>query len=315
MVTILSYSERADLQLELASLANELISKLGGGVSVSALIGYNVKGNADMLSKYFDKVFIIDSENLKLFDLSNYVSALMEVVNKVKPDIILVSGNRRGGAVASALSAVLDVGCVTEVVKVEVVNNDVITYRSAYGGLGQARTRVLTTPKIIAVKPGAYQRSTVTKNGTVEELKVDLKKSEIELVDMKPKEAGVKLNEADIVVVAGRGVKKREDLQMLDELAKILGGVLGCSRPLSADLGWFPNWVGMSGVTIKPRLYIGIGVSGQIQHVAGIRDSKIIVAINIDPNAPIFEYVDYGIVGDLYKVVPKLIDELKKIRQ
>ena len=135
------------------------------------------------------------------------------------------------------------------------------------------------------------------------------------IVEVKKKEIGVKLEEAEVVVVAGRGVKKKEDLAMLEELAKLLGGVVGCTRPLAADLKWFPIWVGMSGVTIKPKLYIGVGVSGQVQHVAGIRDSKVIVAINIDPNAPIFEHVDYGIVGDLYKVVPKLIEELKKVKK
>lgn len=314
MVTVLSYSERVDLQLELATLANEIVSKLGG-TSVSALIGYGIRDRAHELAKYFDKVIVVDSENLKVFDIINYASVLMEIVNRVKPDIVLISDSKRGGAVASALSAILDAGCVTDVSKVELQGDSIIFHRSAYGGLGQARVEILTPQKVIAVKPGSYKPSIISRNGVIEELSIDVKKPGVNLMEVKAKEVGAKLEEAEVVVVAGRGVKRREDLGMLEELAKVLGGVVGCTRPLSADLGWFPTWVGMSGVTIRPRLYIGVGVSGQVQHVAGIRDSKIIVAVNIDPNAPIFEYVDYGIVGDLYKVIPRLIEEIKKIKK
>lgn len=314
MVTVLSYSIRDDIQLELASLANEFVSKYGGSSS-SAIIGYNLKDRARELSKYFDEVFIADSEYLKVFDVNTYASVLAEITQAAKADVILISSNRRDGAIASALSAILNVGCVSEVTKVELQQElkDLILYRSAYGGLGQAKIKVLTSPIIISLKPGSYPRSNLIKQGIIKEVKVRLNKANVELLEFKPKQIGVKLDEADIVVVAGRGVKNKDDLKMLDELAKVLGGVVGCSRPLSADLGWCPMWVGMSGATIKPKLYIGVGVSGQIQHIAGIRDSKIIVAINIDPNAPIFEYADYGIVGDLYKVVPRLTEKLREI--
>ena len=314
MVTILSYSIRDDIQLELASLANELINKYGGS-SLSAIIGYNLKDRAKELSKYFDEVVIADSEYLKVFDVNTYAKVLAEIAQSVRADVILTSSNRRDGAIASALSAILNVGSVSEVTKVELQQDlkDLILYRSAYGGLGQAKVRVLTSPIIISLKPGSYPRLNPIKQGTIKEVKVQVNKVNVELLEFKPKQISVKLDEADIVVVAGRGVKNKDDLKMLDELAKVLGGVVGCSRPLSADLGWFPVWVGMSGVTIKPKLYIGVGVSGQIQHVAGIRDSKIIVAINIDPNAPIFEYADYGIVGDLYKVLPRLTEKLREV--
>ena len=134
----------------------------------------------------------------------------------------------------------------------------------------------------------------------------------LEIKDKTPKE--LRIEEADIIVSVGRGLKKKEDLVLVELLAKALGGVVGCSRAVAADLKWLPeeHWVGLSGHKVKPKLYIAIGISGQVQHIAGIRDAKTIIAINNDPNAPIFKACDYGIVGDLYEVVPKLTEILKK---
>ena len=124
----------------------------------------------------------------------------------------------------------------------------------------------------------------------------------------------LRIEEADIIVSAGRGLKKKEDLKLIASLAKVLGGAVGCSRSVAADLKWLPeeHWVGLSGHKVKPKLYIAIGISGQVQHIAGIRDSKTIIAINNDPNAPIFKACDYGIVGDLYEIVPALTKAIKK---
>jgi electron transfer flavoprotein alpha subunit len=125
----------------------------------------------------------------------------------------------------------------------------------------------------------------------------------------------VDITEAKIIVCVGRGVEKKEDVELARELAQVLGGEVACSRPVAEELRWLPEevYLGISGKKVKPDLYVGVGVSGQIQHVTGIRDSKVIFAINKDENAPIFEAADYGIVGDLYQVVPKLIQELKSV--
>jgi electron transfer flavoprotein alpha subunit len=134
-----------------------------------------------------------------------------------------------------------------------------------------------------------------------------------ELVERKPLElSNVKIEDAEYLVCCGRGLEKKEDEAMLKDLAKVFGGHVGCSRPLVEDRKWFSEWVGLSGHKVKPKLYIACGISGVIQHVAGIRDSKIIVAINRDPEAPIFEIADYGVVGNLYEVLPALQEALKK---
>jgi electron transfer flavoprotein alpha subunit len=136
------------------------------------------------------------------------------------------------------------------------------------------------------------------------------------VVETKPLEASnVRIEEAEVIISCGRGLTKKEDRIMLDELASVLCGQVGCTRPLAEDRKWFTEWVGLSGHKVKPKLYIACGISGVIQHVAGIRDSKVIVAINKDPEAPIFEIADYGVLGDLYEMLPALKEALKKMLQ
>jgi electron transfer flavoprotein alpha subunit len=149
-------------------------------------------------------------------------------------------------------------------------------------------------------------------------VKVDfrIEPAKTQVVERKPLEiSSVRIEEAQYIVSAGRGLRKLDDIVLLEDLAKTLGGQVGCSRPLVEDRKWFGDWIGLSGHKVKPKLYIACGVSGVIQHVAGIRDSKIIVAINKDSEAPIFEVADYGVVGDLYQIVPALSDALKKMLQ
>jgi electron transfer flavoprotein alpha subunit len=137
--------------------------------------------------------------------------------------------------------------------------------------------------------------------------------SRVEVVERKPLEtSSERVEEAEVIVSCGRGLEKKDDVALLKQVADVVGGQVGCSRPLVEDRKWFSEWIGLSGHKVKPKLYIASGVSGVIQHVAGIRDAKIIVAINKDPEAPIFEIADYGVVGDLYEVLPALKDALKK---
>jgi len=165
------------------------------------------------------------------------------------------------------------------------------------------------------VPPRAFEKLDYKeRKGEIIKVDVELEQPRTEVVEVKEIEAAkVKIEEAKVVVAGGRGVEKKEDFKILDELAEVLGGQVAYTRPLCEDRKWFTDWVGLSGNKIKPALYIGCGISGVIQHVAGIRDSQIIVAINKDPEAPIFEVADYMIEGDLYEIVPALSAALKKL--
>ena len=256
---------------------------------------------AEEAKKYFKEVYLIKAGS---FDPFAYSEALKEIYVEKGAEAVLMESSAKGVAVASMLSAKLGIRCVSDVKAIE----DGFVKRSALGA-AEAKVRI-AKPFVLCIKPGSFEKAEGKENGEVKTIEKSYE-SKITLKEFREREKGADISEAEVVVCAGRGVKKKEDLAMLEELAKLLNGAVGVSRPLSADLKWMPNWIGMSGITVKPKLYVGVGVSGQIQHVAGIRDSKIIVAINSDPKAPIFENADYGIVGDLYEVLPKLIEKLR----
>ncbi|MBO8181528.1 MAG: electron transfer flavoprotein subunit alpha/FixB family protein [Archaeoglobus sp.] len=308
---VMVYSENEKLFKELVSAAIHLnASKV-----TAAVIGTNE--DAEKAAKLTDKVLFVEASQVGEYRPKEYAEALFQIVKASDPQVLLIGGTHKGNAIAAMLSVMLGEPSVTEVSDLKITEEGLMVLRSAFGGVAVAEVRVgrklftkVASPKVACLKPGFFPPAEEEKNGSVEKVSVDIK-STAEVLEVKEKEKGVGLEDADIVVVAGRGVKKKEDLSLVEELAKALGGVMGVTRPLSADLHWMPVWVGMSGIAVKPKLYVGVGVSGQIQHVAGIRNSKVIVAINIDQNAPIFEHADYGIVGDLYQVVPKLVEMLK----
>ena len=240
------------------------------------------------------------------------------MVKEHKPEILLIGSTRRGRELAARLATRLNTGCVPNCNKLSLDEQGrLVTERVVYGGNASATQVFQTKPQIACVPPRTFEKpAPKDKKGEIIDANVSqLETPKTEIVEVKPIEAAtVKIEEAKVVIVGGRGIEKKEDFQILENLAQVLGGQTGYTRPLAEDRKWFKgDWIGLSGHTIKPELYIGCGIAGVIQHVAGIRDSKIIVAINKDSEAPLFEIADYIVVGDLYEIVPALTAALKKL--
>jgi len=310
---ILIFSEDLGLLPELISGAREVASKLGGEV-LAAVIGSKVEGETKEISKYGIKVLVVDNAALEPFDAGRYGEVLQQLTVNYSAELIMIGATTRGRDVAASLAAKLGIGCVTEVFRID-LEPEMTFYRSMYA-TAIAKEIITSSPKVIAVKPKTWARPETREGGKIEKVNVKVEPSRIVQVSVKPKEViAEKIEDAEVAVIGGKGVEKKEDLEILRHLATALGGKggkVGVTRPLAADYKWMSEWVGMSGVAIKPKLYVGVGISGQPQHIVGIRDSKIVVVINKDPKAPLFEVADYGIVGNLYEVLPLLTEKCKK---
>lgn len=312
------YSENKDLTIEMLGKGSELASTLQTQLS-ALLIGHDVKNQANELIGYgADKVIVVDNPQLKTYQSEPYLGAVTSLVKEHKPEILLIGSTKRGKELAAKLATRLETGCVPDCTQLSLnEQRQLVTERIVYGGNALATQVFQTKPQIACVPPRTFEKPAFKerKGEAIDASVSQLETPRTETVEVKPIEtAAVKIEEAKVVIVGGRGVEKNEDFTILENLCQVLGGQVGYTRPLAEDRKWFKgDWIGLSGHKIKPVLYISCGVSGVIQHVAGIRDSQIIVAINKDSEAPIFEIADYIVIGDLYEIVPALATALKKL--
>jgi len=311
------YSENRDLMLELMGKGSELANKLQTQLT-AIVLGHDVKDSAKELIGYgAQKVMVVDNPQLKEFLVEPYLSALTQLTKQHKPELFLMGSTKRGKELAARLAARLNVGCVPDCLELEVdEQRRLLAKRIVYGGNAFVTQVFRTKPQIVSIPRRKFEKPKYAEESRGEVVNISdiqLEAPKTEIVEVKPVEmVETRIEEAEVVIGGGRGLEKKEDFMILDELAHILGGQVGYTRPLAEDRKWFKEWVGLSGHTIKPKLYIACGISGVIQHVAGIRDSKTIVAINKDPEAPIFEMADYIVVGNLYEIVPALSVALRK---
>ncbi len=304
---VLSYSERADVAGEVAAAGAEVAKMLQTESTVVELD----EVSAGLRSA--GKVVLVKGERALEEDADSAATAIVEVAKAQGFRALLVGETRFGTLVAAKVAARLRVGSLGKGKRLRVEGERLVLERDAYGGKFLA-TVAAKLPCVAMVQAGAYKaddstpRHAETVNVTAGEPKVSLVKT----TQSQRLDAGIK--SARKIVSAGRGFAKKEDLALAQELATALGAALGCSRPLSSDLGWLGEeaHIGLTGAYVHPQLYVAVGISGQLQHIAGIKDSKVIVAINNDGQAPIFQFSDYGIVGDLYQVLPKLTKILRR---
>ncbi len=324
-------NEISGIAFELLGKAKDLAKDLNTDVT-AVLLGSGVKELADQLAEYgADKVIVVDDPELKDYRTEPYAHALSSVINKYKPEIMLVGataigrdlGPRVSARVATGLTAdctVLEIGDfpLQAVPGQEQLHNQLLMTRPAFGGNTIATIACpYNRPQMATVRAGVMQKIDPIKGAkaNVEEYNPGFTPDNkyVEILDIvKSVAETVDIMDAKILVSGGRGVGSPENFKILEDLAEVLGGTVSCSRAV-VDSGWKPKdlQVGQTGKTVRPNVYFAIGISGAIQHVAGMEESDIIVAINKDADAPIFDVADYGVVGDLNKIVPKLTEALK----
>jgi len=311
------FSENERVLLELASKGRELSDKKSARLTCG-VVGPLTEESADRLFETGVDTILAPKETPDRFDSEFYCSFLTELMKQNKPEIVLIGATKRGKEIAPRLATRLQTGCMADCIALDIdaQTGSLLGTRLMYAGKAIAKEICTTFPQIATVPPRVFERKTVGKRkGEIIQIAPPSVPSKVNVKETRKKELGVgNIEDAKVVVCGGRGVRSKEDFRLLEELARVLNGQVGCSRPIAADLGWFPEWIGLSGRKVRPALYIGCGVSGAIQHLAGIADARTIMAINSNPDSPIFSAADYGIVGDLYQVVPALIQSLKKVR-
>ena len=309
--------EIRDVTFELLTKGYEL-SKNAGKLN-AVLLGYHNENLIAQLKPFADVILNIEDERLKDFNAEYYQLVLSKLLQERKPLVTLVGQTAFGIDFAPSLAVALDVPYSADCVNLELEDGKVFTERQIYGGKINARVALSESwGYVISLRPGAVSVGDVKLNAETMNVEANIEKDVdyrkfIQYVEAAKGE--VDITQADIVVGIGRGIKEDKNLPMMEEFAKSIGGVLACSRPV-VDAGWLSKdrQVGSSGKTVKPKLYIAVGISGAFQHVMGMKNADTIVAINKDPNAPIFSVADYGIVGDLFQIIPKLNEKVLEVK-
>ncbi|HAN65817.1 MAG TPA: electron transfer flavoprotein subunit alpha [Chitinophagaceae bacterium] len=316
-MSILVFIDQADghikkASFEAATYGAKLAAQLG--TTAEALVLGTVSDDLSTLGQYgIKKVHTVSDASLNKMDAAVYADVIAQAAGQAT--VIVLSNNTTGKAVAPRLSVKLKAGLVSGAISLPDTSQGFVVRKSVFSGKAFANIAVKTDKKIIALNPNAFGTETGAGSAEVAAVQASIPASNVEVVAVNKVSGEVPLSEADIVVSGGRGLKGPENWGLVTELAQLLGAATACSRPV-ADIHWRPHHehVGQTGLAIAPNLYIAIGISGAIQHLAGVNRSKTIVVINKDPEAPFFKAADYGIVGDAFEVVPKVIEAVKKIK-
>jgi electron transfer flavoprotein alpha subunit len=322
-MSVLVFTENWDgkfkkLSYELVSYSARLAEMLKTNV-VALSVGNVEESELKRLGNYgAKKIICVSGDKLNYLDNQLFTSVIAEIVTKEGADIIVLSNNNTGKALAPRLSVKLKAGVGSGVNKLPLSLDPFTVYKRTYSGNAYAHLIINSDKKILTLVQNSFELSETPNEAVIEKQEVTIDNSLVktEVMDVKKQTGKILLTDADIVVSGGRGMKSPDNWGPLEELAGLLGAATACSRPVS-DEGWRPHeeHTGQTGKIISPNLYIAVGISGATQHIAGISASKYIVAINTDKDAPIFESAQYGIVGDAMKVLPNLIEAVKEFKR
>jgi electron transfer flavoprotein alpha subunit len=315
MAELLVYSERVETARELVAGGKGLAAALGLGVSAVALGPGAGSAASELAAAGADTVYVSEDAAFDGWPADAVAAGLAQIAQEAGADVVLVGSTRRGKETAPRLAQKLGAGCVTDATSVAVEDGALVAGRYAFGGATVAREKLTTAVKVVAVMPKTFSADGAQAGaGAVQTPTLNVE-SRVKVVDRRPKEGDtVNLDAAPRIVGVGRGFGARDDLPLAEALAEALEAVVGCTKSL-ADFEWLgeDRIIGLSGAKTAPDLYLGVGISGQIQHTVGVAGAKLIAAVNKDKEAPIFAMADYGIVGDLYEVLPALTERLKSV--
>ncbi len=303
------------VSFELVTVAKDIAKGFGGSVQAVVL---GSSANAEAMAKSgVEQVYLADDPSLQNFAPEVYAGVLAGIIRQAQPALVLFGASGWGKEVSARVAAKLDWGLATECIAYRVESGSLVLKRPIYAGKAIATVKPKTLPAMVSIRPNIFPPAeTNSTPAPIEKISVNSNAPRARVVEKVKQEqtTEVDLAEAKIVVSGGRGVRGPEGFEPVRALAKTLGAAVGASRA-ATDAGWvdYSKQVGQTGKTVAPNMYIACGISGAIQHLAGMSSSKVIVAINKDPDAPIFKVADYGIVGDLFEVVPALNEEFKKL--
>ena len=322
MANVLVFAEQRENKLksyalEAVSTGHRLASGSGGKVS-ACLVGQGVADLASELAKYgADQIFVADDSSLSNFSSSAYATVVAEIIKSQSPDIVLFSASAMGRELAPIVAIKVGTSVVADIIKAEWKGDHLEIRRPVYAGKAYLDIALQSKPAMVTLRPNVFPAEEVSGAGAVENVAVNLTDNDLKVkvtnTEMKAS-TRPELTEASVIVSGGRGMGGPENYPVIEALADTLGAAVGASRA-AVDAGWRPHsdQVGQTGKTVSPNLYIACGISGAIQHLAGMSSSKYIVAVNKDPEAPIFKVADYGIVGDLFEVVPEMDKAAKQL--
>ncbi|OPX17578.1 hypothetical protein BXT86_05730 [candidate division WOR-3 bacterium 4484_100] len=307
-----------DITYELLSCARNL-AKIKGVKAGALVLGYNTDKFVESLKPLVHRVVAIDNELFNNFNVDTYQAALFEFLKKEQPFITLIGHTAFGMDLGPSLATQLAIPFTTDCIDIKIEDNRVRVVRQMFDGKLNGEVLLEESPSyILTVRSGTFSAEPAQLGAEVEKFEPSISQEPEERKFIEYIEAvvgEVDITKSDVVVAIGRGIKEQSNIPLIEDFARSIGGVVACSRPI-VDAGWLPKdrQVGSSGKTVKPKLYIALGISGAFQHIAGMKNSDCIIAVNKDPNAPIFNEAHYGIVDDLFKVVPALKNKILEIK-
>ena len=297
---------------EVTSYGKKVAEQLGTNVVVLTINS----DNPTLLYTYgAEKILNVSNDALKTFNVEIFANIIKQAVEKEGSQVVILESSSNGLYLAPSVAVNLNAGFASNVVAIPSTTSPFIVKRKAFSNKAFNNTQITTKTKVIALAKNSYGVHENKVSGNIEQFSPTIIESKLSSMAVEQTSGKVTIADADIVVSGGRGLKGPENWGMIEELAEVLGAATACSKPVS-DLGWRPHseHVGQTGKPVSSNLYVAIGISGAIQHLAGVNSSKVKVVINTDPEAPFFKAADYGIVGDAFEVVPKLIEKLKEFK-